>query len=262
MADGMPLKIALIVGCARSGTTILGELIAAHPEVNYIYEAHEVWEIGGMGSNESHRLTERHATPEVIGSIREWFTARNDGRTIVEKCPRNALRIPYLRAIFPEARFIHIVRDGRDVTCSLRPGIGGAEWRHLKPENWRELQTLPAAARCAMTWREVVTVAERDLAGVEHLKVIYEDLVAKPERVAAAILEFLGLPPSDQVLEFCRRVQNSTDGSYVPERDSRQWNTEDHERRIGRWRENLTAGEQAEIEKLLGPTLRSLGYAA
>lgn len=46
-------------------------------------------------------------------------------RVLVEKNPRHTLRIPFLKAIFPDAKIIHIVRDGRDVTCSLVPGCGG-----------------------------------------------------------------------------------------------------------------------------------------
>ncbi len=59
------MNIALIVGCARSGTSILGELIASHPEVKYIFEAHHIWEIAGLGENESHCLLKEHATPDV-----------------------------------------------------------------------------------------------------------------------------------------------------------------------------------------------------
>jgi hypothetical protein len=68
---------------------------------------------------------------------------------VVEKSPRNALRIPFLRAVFPEARFVVIVRDGRDVACSLMPGIGGTEWRHLKPPDWKELFERESASRAA-----------------------------------------------------------------------------------------------------------------
>src|SRR5204862_4656085 len=113
-----------------------GELIAAHEEVKYVYEAHEVWELGGLGKNESHRLRAEHAKPQVIAAIRGWFEGQAEGRMIIEKCPRNSLRVPYIHRIFPEAKIIHIIRDGRDVICSLRPGIGEDEWRHLKPENW------------------------------------------------------------------------------------------------------------------------------
>ncbi len=59
--------------CSRSGTSILGELIASHPDVKYLFEIHQIGEITGLGENESHRLTEEHATPDVMKSVREWF---------------------------------------------------------------------------------------------------------------------------------------------------------------------------------------------
>lgn len=255
------MKLGLIIGCARSGTSILGELVGAHEQVNYIYEAHEAWEIGGLGANDSHRLTERHANPEVIDAVRTWFAARDDGRMIVEKCPRNSLRVPYIKKIFPEARIIHIIRDGRDVACSLLPGIGGTEWRHLKPENWRELQKLPPIERCARTWLEAISIAESDLQGTDHLRVIYEDLVERPGDVAGKVLRFLGLPPSPKVAAFCRKIQDETEASYLPKGKSRQWNTEDHSRRVGRWRENLSSADQRRVQEILSAALPKFGYA-
>lgn len=254
------MRIALIIGCARSGTSILGELIAAHEDVNYIFEAHEVWERGGQGHDESHRLTEEHATRKVTKKIRKWFEKQDDGRLIVEKCPRNTLRVPYIRAIFPEAKIIHIVRDGRDVTCSLKPGMGGEEWLHLRPENWRELYPLPWAERCARAWKESVTLAESDLKGTNYLRVRYEDLLADPRTEAKRILTFLGLPPSDSIDAFCDRIQDKTEGSYLPQSNTVRWNTNDHARRMGRWRENLTADEQRTVQDILADTLQSFGY--
>lgn len=254
------MKIGLIIGCARSGTSILGELIAAHPDVKYIYEAHPVWEIGGAGANESHRLTAAHATPEVVREIREWFERESGGKMVVEKCPRNALRVPFIRAIFPDARIIHIVRDGRDTTCSLKPGVGGEEWRHLKPEDWQELRRLPWAERCAKLWAEVVTLAEDELAGVDHLTLRYEDLLAEPRTQADRILEFLELPASEAVTAFCDKVQNKTEGSYMADNYTKKWNTPDHAVRVGRWRENLTAEEQRAVETITASALRRFGY--
>ncbi len=238
----------------------MGELIAAHENVKYIYEAHEVWEIGGQGESDSHRLIETHATPEVVRQIREWFEKQNGERMIVEKCPRNTLRVPYVHRIFPEAKILNIVRDGRDVACSLRPGIGGEEWRHLKPENWKELVRLPWLERCARVWMESVNLAENELAGLDHLRIKYEDLVADPQEMASRILEYLALPPSQGVAEFCKKIQDPTDGSYMADNYSRKWNTLDHARRIGRWRENLTSAEQEFVQSLLSDTLTRFGY--
>ncbi|MDE2060455.1 MAG: sulfotransferase [candidate division NC10 bacterium] len=255
------MKIAFIIGCARSGTSILGELIGAHPEVAYIFEAHQVWEQAGFGVNGSHRLTAAHATPEVTLAIRQWFEARQgQAARIVEKNPRNSLRVPFLRAVFPEAGIIHIVRDGRDVACSMVPGCGGSEWSHLKPPSWQTFfTTSQGPIRCALAWKEILEIALSDLRDVSHLQIRYEDLVADPRRVSERVLTYLGLPFHPAVEAFCGRIQNVSAGSYHA-RHQVTWFRPDHRVRAGRWRENLSRDEQHQITTLLSPLLTRLGY--
>jgi len=253
--------VAFVVGCARSGTSILGELIAAHPQVTYIFEAHHVWETAGTGMNDSHRLVAADATPPVRARLREWLHGQGSPDTvIVEKTPRNVLRIPFLRAIFPDAQIIHIVRDGRDVACSLMPGVGGAEWQHLKPPSWQQLMSAATGVvRCALAWKESVEIALDDLQGVPHLQVRYVELVTRPREEARRVMRYLGLPDRPAVVAFCDKIQDSTRGSYHA-RHQTLWYREDHQRRVGRWRENLTGEEQQAVIDVLRPLLQRLGY--
>lgn len=254
-------RVCFIVGCARSGTSILGELIGAHPEVTYVWEAHWVWEQVGHGPNGSHRYTAGYATPRVKNAIRDLFSRlQRNGRVVVEKCPRNVLRVPFLKALFPEAKIIHIVRDGRDVACSLMPGIGGEKWRHLKPVNWRNLMSdYTGITRCALAWKGIVETALADLAGVLHLQIRYEDLVAAPHLAAQTIFEYLGLALHPAVLGFCHNIRDRTASSYHA-RGQVKWYRDNHSKRVGRWRENLGREEQRLMTSLLAPTLRWLGY--
>lgn len=255
------MNIALIVGCARSGTSILGELIEAHPEIQYVFEAHSVWELGGSGINNSHRMVAQDATEFIKARVRNWFEERNGGAClIVEKNPRNTLRIPYVREIFPEAKIIHIVRDGRDVACSLVPGCGGAEWWHLKPPSWQVLMSnYEGPMRCARAWKEIMEIALADLSGVCHLQLRYEDLVNDPFEVATRIMTYLGLGSHPAVEDFCLKIQNSTDCTYHARQQS-MWYRSDHRSRIDRWRENLSREEQSVIRDLLAPLLHELDY--
>lgn len=250
-----------IVGCARSGTSILGELVASHPRVDYIFEASPIWEWGGMGENESHRLLAEHATPELKRRIRRWFKSRaHFARTLVEKNPRNILRIPYMKEIFPEARILHIVRDGRDVACSMIPGCGLDHWSHLKPPSWKEyFENYSGAVRCAMAWNQSLEIGLKDLAEVSHLQVRYEDLLASPESVAGEIFAYMGMNMYPKVSEFCQKVSNQTASSYHAMHQD-QWYRDDHQVRVGRWRENLAPAEQERINALLAPMLTHLGY--
>jgi hypothetical protein len=250
-----------ITGCARSGTSILGELIASHPEVKYIFEASNIWEMGGMGENESHRLTARHATEAVKKQVRGWFESQAKGTSmLVEKNPRNSLRVPYVKEIFPEAKFIHIVRDGRDVACSMVPGCGGAEWGHLKPPSWQEYyKNYSGATRCAHAWKQVLETALDDLSHIPHIQVRYEDLLASTLSVTKTIFNFLELDIHANTLEFCKKTTNNTSSSYHAKYQDR-WYRDDHTARVGRWHENLNAEEKQTINSLLKPLLTELGY--
>lgn len=255
------MNIALVMGCARSGTSILGELIASHPAVKYKHEAHAVWDKAGLGENASHRLTEQHATPEVKRLIRKKFAEeQGEAALFVEKCPRSVLRVPFIREVFPEAKLVHIVRDGRDVACSMLPGIGGNEWRHLKPPNWQELMGVDyGITRCANAWRTIMEIAQQDLASTPHFTLRYEDLVQNPESKARALFEFLEMPFTAEVAAFCGNIQNETASSYHAQKQVK-WFREDHEARIGRWRENLSPKEALRLEELLRPLLAQFGY--
>jgi hypothetical protein len=257
-------SMAFVVGCARSGTSILGELIAAHPSVKYVFEATKVWESIGRRADGSHRLTHADASWRVRPRIRRQFARYHGpceaGGLVVEKCPRNTLRIPFLHRVFPEARFIHIIRDGRDVACSLVPGLASGRWQHLRPPDWRQIEArCQGAARCAMAWRSIVELAMNDLREVPHLEVRYERLVRDPAGTARAILAYLGLAESSEVFEFAHRIQDQTAGSYQAQFQV-QWFRNDHSARLGRWRENLSLSELRQVHELIGPLLERLGY--
>lgn len=255
------MSMALIIGCARSGTSILGELIGSHPDVKYLFESHYIWELGGHGENESHRLTAANATPMIKAQIRGWFESqRGQAKLLAEKTPRNVLRVPYLRSLFPEAKIVHIVRDGRDVACSMVPGCGKDHWMHLKPPRWKELfESYRGAVRCALAWKEIMEIALHDLAEVPHLQVRYEDLIADPGAVSRRLLSYLELEPDPAVERFCANIQNSTGDSYHAQIQT-IWYRPDHQVRVGRWRENLTEEECRIIQSSLSQLLEKFDY--
>ena len=113
--------------------------------------------------------------------------------------------------------------------------------------------------RCARIWRDVVTIALADLEHVPHLQVRYEDLVRAPDESLAAIVGYLDLSPGEEMPEFARNLSDRVRGSYEAARQT-VWSRDDHERRVGRFRENLTSEEQRRLTVLLGPLLDRLGY--
>jgi hypothetical protein len=110
-----------IVGSPRSGTTILGELLDKHHHISQWYEPYFVWDHFFRKAPDDER-TEVDASPEV----RKWiyrnfarYKTRKKCSVLIDKSPRNSLKIQFILKIFPQAKFIHLLRDGRDVTLSI-----------------------------------------------------------------------------------------------------------------------------------------------
>jgi hypothetical protein len=120
-----------IVGSPRSGTTILGELLDKHPYVGQWYEPYFVWDRFFRETPHDER-TAADATSRVKEQICRDYTNYKQKKkclVLVDKSPRNSLKIPFILEIFPGAKFLHLLRDGRDVTLSIHK-----EWirrRHI-----------------------------------------------------------------------------------------------------------------------------------
>jgi hypothetical protein len=111
----------ILFGNFRSGTTLLHKLISTHPTVVPLYEPVGLWLYADPGRGHD-EFDETDATDKVKLYIRNEFLKyqlQHGDRIIVEKTPHNILRIPYVRAIFPEAHFLYIVRDPLSFVSSV-----------------------------------------------------------------------------------------------------------------------------------------------
>lgn len=160
----------ILLGSQRSGTTWLGSVLAAHPGFVYFEEPRHVW-CWGNASAPDDRLTEAHATPRVRAHIRAAFdehVRRNGGGTLCEKTPSNCLRVPFVHAVYPGARLLFVVRDGRSVirsTAEIMAGgvpTGNIVKRALKTPPWE----WPAySGRLVSTLKQKVTGGSLDFWG-------------------------------------------------------------------------------------------------
>ena len=118
-----------IVGSPRSGTTIFGEMLDQHGQLSQWYEPYFVWDRYFRLAPHDER-TAADATARVKEQIFkdfERYRKKKNCLILIDKSPRNSLKIPFIQEIFPRARFIHLLRDGRDVTLSIHK-----EWQRRR----------------------------------------------------------------------------------------------------------------------------------
>ncbi len=123
------MKVAFLIGSPRSGTTILENILNCHEHIAEFYEPYYLWE-NFFNAAQSDVWDKKDLSNEVVKRIRKEFSifARKSNKPIVlDKSPAHVYNIPIILEVFPRARWIHIVRDGRDVTLSI-----GKEWEKRK----------------------------------------------------------------------------------------------------------------------------------
>lgn len=151
----------ILVGTHRSGTTWLGEVLSQHPRLAYWVEPRHVWTWHNSYTPDD-VLTEKAATDKVCRHVRKTFAefVRREGKDrLAEKTPSNCLRLRFIRAIYPDARILLVIRDGRSVLRSTDEILArGVPWvRILTRARQTPLTEWPAYGRQAFDaiWRKL-----------------------------------------------------------------------------------------------------------
>jgi len=270
-----------LVGCPRSGSTWLTFLLAQHPRVaasQHVAFFHamsglDAWwqrqragpeqgfgkrvvqvdlgEAGDLeparylpicGDEEYHRLCRATA-----GAVYDWIAASKPGATVVlDKTPEHGRLGRFILKVFPEACFLHLVRDPRSVYASLRSAS-----RTFEPG----FPANPVAA--ARFWARHVTDARAigRLTG-NYREVRYEDLLASAAAELRAILDWLGLEAEPGFCEQAAegaRIDRLREVAHAPDGFFRKGSGD-------AWRSELRPSEVAAIERLAGGLMAELGY--
>jgi Sulfotransferase family len=242
-------RLVFVVGSPRSGTTFLAGAIGSVPgfvdlgEVAPLKAA--VPELAALPRDDAARRLRRILAVArrvgLVGSVRP-----------VEQTPEVAHLVDVLPLAFPRAQVVHIVRDGRDVVCSLldkpwlRSGATdsddaglafGAHARFwVEPERRQEFEQASDARRAAWVWRAYVSAVRGAGTPVHELR--YEALAAGDEAAAEGLASFLDTPV-EPLAEALARAHGSS---------------------VGRFRRDLDAAQLADVEAEAGALLRELGY--
>ena len=129
----MSYQPVILIGAARSGTKLLRDIIARHPAIDRVpYDVNYIWRQGNEKLPHD-ELTPAMVTPAIRQSVtQELKRFQNDGQFLIEKTVSNCLRVDFVNAIFPTARFIYLVRDGVDVVESVhRQWTTPPDWRYI-----------------------------------------------------------------------------------------------------------------------------------
>lgn len=247
----MPPPVFL-VGCSRSGTTVTYETLAASRELIAIgYELPQFWNgLWGPHHNgwESEAADADVADPEHAQAFSRFFYSRVGKGRILDKTCINVMRIPYLLALFPEAHFIYLYRDGRANVSSLIDGwendghfgltqfLGPSpvpvaidngrfhEWSFFLAPGWRDYNHATLEEACAFQW---VAANERALAARELVpraqwtEIRYEDLLDRPVEVFERVFGRLGITFDPHLRDIAGNLAQRPTSlvSGTPERD-------------------------------------------
>ncbi len=283
----------VIVGSPRSGTTLLRFMLDSHSELAIPPETGFLT-LGAKLKGRGNRLRENFfraivnypeqspawpdfevpeetlraalnaITPfnvsEGYRAFYRLYAARQGKSRWGDKTPIYCLSLDDIRRVLPEARFVHIIRDGRDAALSLR-------------EMWfspgREIETQAAY------WRECVLAARRaGLGRGDYLEVRYEDLIFKTAETLQRVCAFIGLSCEPAMLSYYTRTperlrehkgRSRADGTPLLTRDERFRQQElttapPDPKRVLAWKRVMSAEEQRRFRHVAGDLLKELGY--
>ncbi|WP_019504101.1 sulfotransferase [Pleurocapsa sp. PCC 7319] len=242
-----------IIGSPRSGTTFLGECLGTIPEISYHFEPVLIKAAARYVFTQEWELKQASNFYRQVYSWLMRFQGDGDLR-LADKTPRNSFIIPFLAQTFPNAKFVHIIRDGRDVALSLskkpwynnkfngsimrEPGgylCGSTPRFWVESDRHHEFATTDNIHRCIWLWRryiEAATEGLNSLSSAQKYELKYEDLIAHPDREGTRLLDFLDITTDDSRSIFQEYLTSQA------RLDS-----------IGRWQSNLDAEDIVQIKQ-------------
>lgn len=241
-------KPIFIVGTGRSGTTVLGMILSMHREVGFLNEPKALWhtlypyeDISGSYSQgkASYRLDASQADPAVRRAAHRVFSFYllvTGSKRLVDKYPELIFRASFVRALFPDAKFLFLVRSGWDTCRSIATwserlgsrqhdethdwwGVDGRKWKmlleqivafdpvlgpHLEPLRQLDRHLDMAAVEWIVSMREGLKLLSEHPESVHSVR--YEDLALRPVEILTDLLAFCELEPDGALYTYARNI--------------------------------------------------------
>jgi protein-tyrosine sulfotransferase len=258
------MDAVFIGGCGRSGTTLFKELLNRHsrcacgPETSLFGLPFNIENIAAPWDIDTAHLKEMRSASSNLIEFADRFACEflsEEGKSRwVEKTPNNVRAIDRLLTWYPQGRFIHVVRDGRDVVCSLRnhprERIVDGKIVPMKIDNPVELS--------AERWLKDTMMG---LAFKDHprcLEVRYEALVTDPEAELKRVCAFIGENYESAMMAQTTHAEQRSGQNLNNERASRSISAKS----VERWKTDLTSSERQSFIDVAGELLITLGYVS
>jgi Sulfotransferase family len=222
-----------IIGCGRSGTTILGTTLAQHHQVTYLneprnlwfsaYPEADIWTPMAASREGKLALTEADFDSRKSHKLKRLFqfeAVKTRKPVLIEKLPINNFRLKLIHKIFPDARFIHIYRNGLEVARSMQKASEKGSWFPATPYRLDKLiefalqgdDTSVVPALCSnfyelglLEWRlstEAAVGFLRSRSDDVFVELSYDELNQDPAHTISRILRFIGIDDDQRVRDF------------------------------------------------------------
>jgi protein-tyrosine sulfotransferase len=267
-AAGSPAFAPIVLGgCGRSGTTLLRMMLDSHRRIccgpeSSLFRRRAIdadWLADRFGFDRDEVgaiLDAARSRPAFIEAFAGLCMRKAGKARWAEKTPRNIGRIGEIFRCFPAARFVHVLRDGRDVACSLRthPRHKVVDGRLVPTGTWRPI------AGCAHRWVRDIEGSRRWWGDPRFHTVRYEDLALDPRPVLERLLAFLGEDWDDGMLAHASADSPFRDATRFAQNPEALGAVSTAS--LGRWQRDLDARDRRLFKRIAGSLLVELGYAA
>lgn len=279
----------VVVGAGRSGTTMIRRALGMHPEVvSAPFELNYLWRYGNRGLPHDFLVPEEHLSPrikEYIAENLEKIRKREGQGRLLDKTVANVVRLRYVQAVLPDARIVHVIRDGRAVAASAIN-----RWSAPQPKSYylSKARLIPPGDLPTYVWRYLTDIIRSRVRGKRgrrvwgvrfpgiETKIEYSSLAQLcamqwRHSVEAALQQACSLDEGSYLEVRYERLVADPVASYeaiqqylglTPAVEVETWVRETNDpARKNRWKEQLSAKELKEIMSEAGQLVGKLGYA-